>query len=80
MFFPTSVTEVGTFTGTNASDVRDWINANGDTSQVYFVIQDKDGKATQYAIFYDPNSEYTVSERYWNGWQWAYHDVTYTGQ
>ena len=58
MFFPTSVTEVGTFTGTNASNVRDWINSNGDTSQVYFVIQDKDGKATQYAIFNDPNGQW----------------------
>ncbi len=58
MFFPTSVTEVGTFTGTNASNVRDWINANGDTNQVYFVIQNKNGAATQYAIFNDPNGQW----------------------
>ena len=56
MFFPTSVTEVGTFSGTNASNVRDWINAHGDINQVYFVIQDKNGKATQFAIFYDLSS------------------------
>ena len=58
MYFPTSITEVGTFNGTNASNVRDWINAHGNTNQVYFVIQDKNGKATQYAIFFDPNSTY----------------------
>ncbi|MBQ6360656.1 MAG: VWA domain-containing protein, partial [Lachnospiraceae bacterium] len=62
MFFPTSVTEAGTFTGTDASNVRDWINANGDQDQVYFVIQNKNGAATQYAIFYDSNE---------NQWRWV---------
>ena len=80
MFFPTSLTEVGTFSGTNASNVRNWINAHGDTSQVYFVIQNKDGAATQYAIFYDPNSAYTVNEPYWNGRKWVDNYVTYRGQ
>ena len=79
MFFPTSLTQVGTFNGTNASNVRDWINSHGDTSQIYFVIQNKNGAATQYAIFYDPNSSY----QYWNGrWnetrygQWLWCDAS----
>ena len=76
MFFPTSVTEVGSFSGTSASGVRNWINAHGNTNQVYFVIQNKDGAATQYAIFYDPNSEYTVTV----GSGWQARQVTYKGQ
>lgn len=76
MFFPTSLTEVGTFSGTNASNVRNWINSNGNTDQVYFVIQNKNGSATQYAIFYDPNSQYQYFNGYWNEtrygqWLWC---------
>lgn len=76
MFFPTSLTQVGTFSGTNASNVRDWINSNGDTDQVYFVIQNKNGAATQYAIFYDPNSAYEVDHGWWTEtkygqWLWC---------
>ena len=56
MFFPTSLTEVATFTGTNVSGVRNWINTHGNINEVYFVIQDKNGKATQYAIFYDSSN------------------------
>ncbi len=75
MFFPTSVTQVGTFSGTNASGVRNWINSNGNTDQVYFVIQDKNGKATQYAIFYDPESTYTNYGRTYKG-QWLWVDAS----
>ena len=76
MFFPTSLTQVGTFSGTNASNVRDWINSNGDQNQVYFVIQNKDGAATQYAIFWDPNSSYEVDHGWWTEtrygqWLWC---------
>ena len=80
MFFPTSVTEVGTFSGTNASNVRDWINAHGNTDQVYFVIQNKNGAATQYAIFYDPNSEYWVNEGYYYYGRWIDNWVLHTGR
>jgi len=53
MFFPTSLTEVGTFTGTDKTGVVNWMIANGEIGQTYFVIEDKDGTAKQYAIYYD---------------------------
>ena len=51
MYFPENLTKVGEYNKTSAG-LRSWLNTTGDRDQVYFVIDDKNGAATNYAVFY----------------------------
>ncbi len=70
MFFPTSITEVGSLNGNNISAVTNWLNQYGDINQTYFVINDPNGSATQYAFFYNPQE----TKHWYNQGGWKYHE------
>ena len=70
MFFPTSITEVGSLNGNNISAVTNWLNQYGDINQTYFVINDPNGSATQYAFFYNPQE----TKHWYNQGGWKYNE------
>ena len=70
MFFPTSITEVGSLNGSNINAVMNWLNQYGDINQTYFVINDPNGSATQYAFFYNPRE----TKHWYNQGGWNYYE------
>ena len=60
MFFPENLHEHASYS--NLQGFRNWINNNGNRSQVYYVITDPNGQATNWAVYYntDLNGWYVV--------------------
>ena len=51
MYFPENLYERATYR--NLQGFKDWITNNGDHSQVYYVITEPNGQATNWAVYYD---------------------------
>lgn len=69
MFFPTKINKCGELNGNNLSAVKSWLNTNGDINKTYFVVNNPNTDATQFAFFYNP-----YETKYWariNG-KWDY--------
>ena len=50
MFFPENLYQQGTYS--DRDQFRNWITSNGDHSQVYYVITEPNGQATNWAVYY----------------------------